>query len=222
MHTGSWIPSPLMRTRSVSSSTSAKQDHETACKNKRCKSLVKTWSKDLLEGRTRSWEERCSEECDICAEHRRARCCVRLEGNRWTTDVDNISRKFEAAPLINIFNEPKYHASILRARKYAQTKKQILLWLIALDKPTHPDHTALSEEALEAKKAEWLKLHDQKTGGIMGCLPLVKDLPLRLTETKHSEKEKSLIKKDDASSMVGRFMKRTRSGLRHGKEARWC
>ena len=174
--------------------TSTSNGHETACKNKRCQSLAAAWRKDVLEGSSRSWEERCAEECSVCAEHRRARCCVRVEGNRWTTDADNIPQKFEAAPLINIFNEPKYHASILRARKYAETKKQILLWLIALDKPTHPDHTALSEEALKAKKTEWLRLHDQKTGGIMGCLPLVKDLPLRLTETKHSEKEKSLIK----------------------------
>ena len=41
---------------------------------------------------------------------------------------------------------------------------------------------ALDEDALNSKRRRWLEFHDQKTGGIMGLLPLVKGLPVRLTE----------------------------------------
>ena len=41
---------------------------------------------------------------------------------------------------------------------------------------------ALDEDALNSKRKRWLELHDQKTGGIMGLLPLVKGLPVRLTD----------------------------------------
>ena len=43
-------------------------------------------------------------------------------------------------------------------------------------------HEALDKDALEAKKTRWLAFHDQKTGGIMGLLPLIKGLPMRLTD----------------------------------------
>ena len=41
---------------------------------------------------------------------------------------------------------------------------------------------ALDEDALTEKRKRWLQAHDQKTGGIMGLLPLVKGLPVRLTD----------------------------------------
>lgn len=40
---------------------------------------------------------------------------------------------------------------------------------------------ALEKDALDAKRTRWLAFHDQKTSGIMGLLPLVKGLPVRLT-----------------------------------------
>ena len=42
-------------------------------------------------------------------------------------------------------------------------------------------HEALGEDALDAKRRRWLGFHDQQTGGIMGLLPLVRGLPVRLT-----------------------------------------
>ena len=41
---------------------------------------------------------------------------------------------------------------------------------------------ALDEDALTEKRKRWLELHDQKTGGIMGLLPLIRGLPVRLTD----------------------------------------
>ena len=41
---------------------------------------------------------------------------------------------------------------------------------------------ALDEDALTEKRKRWLEAHDQKTGGIMGLLPLIRGLPVRLTD----------------------------------------
>ena len=51
---------------------------------------------------------------------------------------------------------------------------------------------ALDKAALDAKRRRWLEFHDQKTGGIMGLLPLIKGLPVRLTE--HVSRNKGLFK----------------------------
>ena len=51
---------------------------------------------------------------------------------------------------------------------------------------------ALDKAALDAKRRRWLEFHDQKTGGIMGLLPLIKGLPVRLTE--HVNRNKGLFK----------------------------
>ena len=41
---------------------------------------------------------------------------------------------------------------------------------------------ALDKNRMDAKRRRWLQFHDQKTGGIMGLCPLVKGLPVRLTD----------------------------------------
>ena len=51
---------------------------------------------------------------------------------------------------------------------------------------------ALDKAALDAKHRRWLEFDDQKTGGIMGLLPLIKGLPVRLTE--HVDRGKGLFK----------------------------
>ena len=53
-------------------------------------------------------------------------------------------------------------------------------------------HEALEKDALDAKKRQWLAFHDQKTGGIMGMLPLVKGLPVRLSD--HVDRDMGLYK----------------------------
>ena len=96
--------------------------------------------------------------------------------------------KFLDAPLIHPYNAPKYHASLIRAQQYAFRTGRILLWAAAEDQPCHPDHTCLSPEELDGKRAEWSMFHDQKTGGIMGLQPLAINMPLRITQTDQTEK----------------------------------
>ena len=91
--------------------------------------------------------------------------------------------KFLDAPLIHPYNAPKYHASLVRAQQYAYRMDRILLWAAAEDQPQHRDHLLLSEEELAAKREEWSMLHDQKTSGVMGLLPLTIGMPLRITQT---------------------------------------
>ena len=45
---------------------------------------------------------------------------------------------------------------------------------------------------MNAKRRRWLEFHDQKTGGIMGLLPLIKGLPVRLTD--HIDRSLGLYK----------------------------
>ena len=62
-----------------------------------------------------------------------------------------------------------------------QTKKTFLSLSEALDK-----------ESMDAKRMNWLKFHDQKTGGIMGLFPLIRGMPVRLTA--HINRELALYK----------------------------
>ena len=78
---------------------------------------------------------------------------------------------------------PKYYALQLRALEFAKQRGLCVNWVMAHDKPLHRDDQALSKEALDKKRRHWLGHHDQQTAGIMGLLPLVRGLPVRLTDT---------------------------------------
>ena len=125
-------------------------------------------------------EERRSQECDVCTRHRRMRCRI-LGSSDLSPDIKEPG--FDDAPYNHQWNAPKYNASQLRARHYAQRTRRILLWVVAEDTPLHKDHTTCTVEALQAKKIQWLLRHDQETGGIVGLRPLVKGMPLRVTTT---------------------------------------
>jgi len=68
-----------------------------------------------------------------------------------------------------------------RAEHFAREKGLLLNWVTAHDAPLHRDDLALGREQLDAKRKRWLTRHDQQTSGILGLLPLVKGLPVRLT-----------------------------------------
>jgi len=167
-HAGSWMPST---------------DNALRGKAER-KALPAKWTRELLEESRRSWDARRSEECSICDDHRQRRCRVLYRGEKEKMQ----HAKFLDAPLIHPYNAPKYHASLIRAQQYAFRTGRILLWAAAEDQPCHPDHTGLSQEDLETKRAEWSMFHDQKTGGVMGLQPLAINMPLRITQTDQSNK----------------------------------
>ena len=95
---------------------------------------------------------------------------------------DPKSAKFAAQPFIHGLNAAKYIATNLRAREVAVSKQQTILWVIAADTPLfHLDTDAPAE--LQARKSNWLQRRDQATGGIVGILPLLPNMPIRITQT---------------------------------------
>ena len=174
-HAGSWLPS----------------EKKVACGKAACLALTEKWTAEILAGKQHEWYRRRSDECETCATERRRRCRV-LGCSDLSPDID--SATFAAAPYIHPFNEPKYHASQVRALRFAATTQSHLLWIIAQDRPLHKKADVLYDGDLGRRQQQWASYHDQKTGGIMGLQPLVKELPLRITQTDHKRKDKSLFK----------------------------
>ena len=118
-------------------------------------------------------------ECDECSRERQARGRV-----AFTAEDARFQRPpFDAAPYIHPNNLPKYYAQQQRAVVFAKQRQRCVNWVVAHDKPLRQDDQALSDEVLNKKRRGWLSYHDQKTGGIMGLLPLVRGLPMRLSDT---------------------------------------
>ena len=116
----------------------------------------------------------------MCARHREMRCRARLPGEE---DKRHEEPPFTDAPYLHPYNHPRYHALLLRAVRFAQAHKRVLLWCKATDRPYKGIDESLRGEALQRRLKTWLRLPDNKTGGIMGLLPLVKGMPMRCTET---------------------------------------
>ena len=90
---------------------------------------------------------------------------------------------FDTAPFIHPQNIPKHAAFLLRAQVFAEERGLLVTWVKAHDTPLHRDDLSLGPEQLDAKRKRWLSFHDQRTAGILGLLPLVKGLPVRLTDS---------------------------------------
>ena len=124
------------------------------------------------------WHEMQALECEECKEERERRRLV------MRPDDDRLTRMpFVAAPYIHFLNWPKYQALHLRAITFAANASKQLLWVTARDFQKTKDAKVLDKEAERRKREQWLQVHDQQTKGIMGLLPLVRDMPVRFTET---------------------------------------
>jgi len=175
LHAGSWMPTTA----------------DVLCGLDACRQLPNVWDQHLRIRPNSTWEERRSQECDICASQRKRRCRV-VGSSDLSPDMNDVH--FVDAPYIHPFNAPKYHASQLRAVNFAHRKHCLLLWLVAEDKPIFHDFECLTAEEKQAKKHIWLTKHDQETSGIMGLQPLAKDMPLRITQTLMQNKIKRFFK----------------------------
>ena len=180
-HTGSWMPST----------------DDVLCGHDSCRSLATSWQDGTMGGNPRTWQNRCRDECEVCRQHRQKRCRVLPE----THETSVLDVKFVDAPLIHPWNTPKYHASLVRARHYARRTQKILLWVVCEDTPVSVELRVLSDEDKDQKRKEWSMYHDQKTGGIMGLLPCVKNMPLRITQT--DMKDKTVIFKNRRCRLAG-------------------
>ena len=164
-----------------------------ACENEVCATLPQSWGQELYRGEIghAHWQRRRSEECSVCAAERKRRCCVL--GSDLSPTLDENSR-FAAAPYIHAFNEPKYHASQIRALHFGIQRKSVVMWLVAVDRPLSKNIGLLEDRSIYEQRKQWATYHDMKTGGIMGLQPLVHDMPLRITQTDQKRKDKRLFK----------------------------
>ena len=154
------------------------------CGNKKCAALAEdVWPEMWKRGRGTwdNWLLRIERECSVCGEERERRCCV-LRHNNESDKKRYVTNPFASAPYVHPFRHPSYHATQLRAILFAKTNKKQLLWVTAHDKIVS-NSIAVSKEKEEARKERWLEFHDRFTGGIPGVLPLVRDLPVRFTES---------------------------------------
>ena len=71
----------------------------------------------------------------------------------------------------------------MRALVFAEERGLLVTWVKAHDAPLHRVDLSLDPEQLYDKRKRWLSFHDQRTAGILGLLPLVKGLPVRLTDS---------------------------------------
>ena len=101
-----------------------------------------------------------------------------------TKNTRELEPRMAAARLITPFNRPRYYAAQNLARLFARTQKTQLLWVQCEDFPTEGENiTSLSNFELDTvRRKQWLRKSDDKTGGIMGFMPLAKDLPVSFTQ----------------------------------------
>ena len=69
----------------------------------------------------------------------------------------------------------------IRAERYGIKHELPILWMLAED--ASDELRGLSPQDLQDKRVRWLQRHDKDTHGIIGVMPLIHDLPVRLTET---------------------------------------
>ena len=163
--TGSWL-----------SSTELPQCGEEQCKT-RCR---------LFTERTFQWEKDLKE-CELCKQYREARHIV------LSTTTEELEPRLAAARLITPYNRPRYYAAQNRARLFARTKNSQLLWAQCDDFPIEGQGVlTLNSLQLSQRRRQWLRRSDDKTGGVMGFMPLAKDLPVSFT--RHLDKHRRILK----------------------------
>ena len=124
-------------------------------------------------------------ECKVCAAERRRRCVV---------GKDQKDQRFLYQPFVHsLINAAKYIAANLRAKWVAATQNKTLLWVIAQDTPLFQMDTN-DPKQVRARRENWLQRHDQATGGVVGLLPLLQGMPIRITQTLPQLKELGLYK----------------------------
>lgn len=153
--------------------------HKAACGNAKCQQLSE---------RKASIAQITQEECGICKTERKARKRVADS----CQDPRFYEQKFVDAPAIFPNNDIKYDVNKRRSRQYAHAHKQAITWVQAKDKPS--TDTLRERPNLFLHKAQWLCRHDRECGDLYGMVPLVKGMPVALTEHIDRSPDKQLLR----------------------------
>ena len=127
-------------------------------------------------------------ECCVCRAERGRRCVVAASSE----DARFQQPDFKYAPLVVPSNDIRPAVNKQRAQLFAEDTGQEIAWAQAKDKPTNAALEA--NPALATKKLSWLNRHDRECGNLTGMLPLVKDLPVALTDHVDRSPDKHLLR----------------------------
>ena len=109
-----------------------------------------------------------------------------------TSDSRFTEEKFEIAPAVFPSNDVKYEVNKLRAHGYATRRRVGLMYCPAKDRPTTE---ALRERPdLPSQKVAWLNRHDRESGDLYGILPLMKGLPVAMTDHVDRSSDKRILR----------------------------
>ena len=156
------------------------------CKKRECAALPARWEKDKARGVP--WEKRQAQECATCQGERRKRCRVAVDEKH----QEFAWPKFLKAPAIVANNDVKYDTNKKRAAQFAHRQRQSIFWCIAKDNVTLD---ALRDNpSLPEKKRDWLQRHDRECSDLYGMFPLIKGMPVALTDHIDRNPEKNLLR----------------------------
>jgi len=140
---------------------------------------LRSWVHQFLEEGTDP-EEFMNMECQRCKQLRKERRRVLQENE--TKDESLHTTPFDEAPALYAYNVPRFQALLYRARVFAREHNMALHWCYAQDIPLHCDDRDLPIDQLNEKRRRYLGNHDQQTSHIASLVPLVKGLPVKLTD----------------------------------------
>lgn len=127
-------------------------------------------------------------ECSICATEREARKLVALS----SSDARFKDPRFQNARAIFTNNDVKFDVNKRRARTFAYEHRESITWIKANDKPNQA--TLAEHPNIISQKMEWLQNHDRHCGNLYGMFPLIKGMPVALTDHVDRKKERPLLR----------------------------
>ena len=127
-------------------------------------------------------------ECAECERERNSRALV-----AWSSkDPRFEAEKFQSATAVFASNDIKYDVNKLRAQAFASKNMTGVMYCPAKDTPTldalrvRPD--------LCAQQIHWLKRHDRESGDLCGILPIIKDMPVAMTDHIDRSADKRILR----------------------------
>ena len=134
------------------------------------------------------WDVIRGEECVVCQTERSSKQLVATgpDDPRFASDI------FTSAPLIVPNNDIKFHTNKTRAQEFAVKTAQQIVWAQAKDVPSAEVLKATPCDA--SAKLKWLNRHDRESGDLYGMLPLVRDMPVVLTDHLDRNPEENLLR----------------------------
>ena len=114
--------------------------------------------------------------CRVCREERDSKARVALT----SADARFQDERFATATAVFPNNDVKYDANKQRARLHAQRCTTPITWVQAKDDPSA--QTLQDRPNITVDKKKWLSYHDKDCGALYGMLPLVKGMPVALTD----------------------------------------